>query len=171
MVNLPATVNAFRARVEVMVETVREIVSQQEKLLDGTEFTSKYGVFYGRDAISEMLPMPQEAWFLLTNRGYRLNREPFGFFQKMLGLELPRLTRLLEKIRIERRSFASFIFGPLDDGRPMQTQVAGLILNGESELLEFTNGELVVLEPGANDFSCFKQLPDETVAIACSDVF
>jgi len=169
--SLTTSTSAFRARVEVLIETVREVVAQQVQLVEGDSFNNKYGAFYSRDAFAELLPMPAEAWFVVTNRGYRLEKEPFKFFQEMLRLPNENLTKLIMRISGEKSYFYSFGFGPSAAGVRTRTQFAALDLDGESELLQFTNGDTVVSEPDKAGLSCYKYADNAATPVDCSTMF
>ncbi|MBY0516518.1 MAG: hypothetical protein K2P81_06395 [Bacteriovoracaceae bacterium] len=171
LASLTHSASALRARVEVLVETVREVISQQVKLVDGTPYTSKYGAFYSSEAFTELIPMPKEAWFVLTNRGYRLEREPFSFLQKILALPILVQEKFISRVMNEKSYFYSFNFGPSEAGIGMRTSFAGLDLDGESELLQFKNGDTMVLEPGQSDMACYQTVNAAPVKVDCQILF
>jgi hypothetical protein len=170
MENLPFSINQLKQRVNRMIEMVAEIISSQEILIEGDPYTNKYGAFYSRKSIGADLLMPKEAWLLITNRGYRLDRNPFPFLRKILELPATRGKTLMNKIKGELKMFKSLNFVPLDNGTKMRAHFHNLIFDGESEMVVLNDRTLILLETGSSDFKCF-EFQEEYKEIECTKVF
>ncbi|MGZ3727298.1 MAG: hypothetical protein ACXWQQ_15970, partial [Pseudobdellovibrio sp.] len=148
----------FRSRVTAMTANVRDIKSKMELLLGeaNDNFRNKLGLFLSKEALTENVSMPQQAWLLVTSRGERIQDAPFRFINQLLTFDDQKLDAFLKKIHGAKPYYLSMQFGPDQDGKRGTTTYGGVDMDGEAEVLQLGN-ELIVLDFNSDKFVCYEQ--------------